>query len=219
VRLSLFLSELRRSVLLLTVYCVCILLPLYCLLKKFDASYSVEYAWYVGGILLSGEIAAVLLFLALVGFLLLIYYLVGERLMKTVNKRAPKSDVHELKVLSDDSIKAEIGKGEMNKDSEFSERIVSATGVRKSTKDSFIETLIYTVVFIFDLIIMGIVDFSYVYIVINYSSTIVSITAFCLAVFRLITNNLLLSKAIPVSISVLTYLIPAWKELYFYQHK
>jgi predicted lipase len=91
--------------------------------------------------------------------------------------------------------------------------------VKETTTDSLVVSLIYTVVFIIDLVIMGIVDFSYVYIVINYSSAIVSLTAFCLAVFRLITNNLLLSKAIPVSISVFTSLIPAWKELHFYQQK
>jgi hypothetical protein len=66
---------------------------------------------------------------------------------------------------------------------------------------------------------MGIVDFSYVYIVISYSNTYVTLAAFSLAVFRLSTNNRLLSKAIPRSISALTFLIPAWKELYFYQQK
>jgi Leucine-rich repeat (LRR) protein len=219
VRLSLFLSELRRSVLFMTAYCVCTLLPLYCIIKKFDASYSVEYAWYVGGILLSGETAAVILFLALIGLLLLMYYLLDERLVKRINERAPKYDKTELKIMNDNSSSEKIGKTEMNKDFELLERTGSATGVKQSSKDSLIITLNYTVVFIIDLVIMGIVDFSYVYIVINYSSAIVSLTALSLAMFRLITNNLLLSKAIPVSMSVFTYLIPAWKELYFYQQK
>jgi Leucine-rich repeat (LRR) protein len=219
VRLSLFLSELRRSIFFMTVYCVCVLLPLYCILKRFEASYSVEYAWYVGGILLSGEIAAVLLFLALIGFLMLIYYLLGERLVKRVNDKAVQSGIGELNILINDTGSVKVGKTEINKDFEYIERSALATGVKETNRDSLIVTLNYAVVFIFDLVIMGIVDFSYVYIVINYSSTIVSVTAFCLAVFRLITNNLLLSKAIPVSIYVLTSLIPAWKELYFYQHK
>jgi Leucine-rich repeat (LRR) protein len=228
VRLSVFLNELRRSVLLMTAYCVCILLPLYCIIKKFEASYSVEYAWYVGGVLLSGEIAAVLLFLALVGFLMLIYFLLGERLTNRVNNKAPKSDERELNIqinASNDSSSVKIGKTEMNKDFEVFERTASVSGVRplvgvkETTRDSLIVTLNYTLVFIFDLIIMGIVDFSYVFIVISYSNTIVTMAAFGLAVFRLITNNLLLSKAIPVSIYILTSLIPAWKELYFFQQK
>jgi Leucine-rich repeat (LRR) protein/uncharacterized membrane protein len=215
VRLALFLSDLRRSVFLISAYCVVILLPLFCLLKIYEASYSVEYAWFVGGILLSGEIAAVLLFLALFGFLLWIYFLMGERLLKSINDKAPKSDVSELKIKTDDSSKAEIGKSEMNKDE--LERTASATGVRNS--NNLVVTLTYTVVFIFDLITMGIVDFSYVYIVINYNSTLVSLAAFSLAIFRLITNNLLLSKAIPVSIYVLISLVPTWKELHFYKQK
>jgi Leucine-rich repeat (LRR) protein len=204
VRLSHFLGELRRSTFLVTAYCVCILLPLYCIIKKFEASFSVEYAWYVGGILLSGEIAAVVLFLALFAFLLLIYYLLGERLVKTINCKAPKSDVSEL---TSDFVKAEVDGDETN------------STVKKSTADSLILALNYNFIFICDLIVMGIVDFSYVYIVVNYSNTVVTLAAFCLAAFRLSTNNLLLWKAIPVSISVITYLMPAWKELYFYQQK
>jgi Leucine-rich repeat (LRR) protein len=226
VRLSLFLGELRQSIFIVTSYCMCVLLPLYCILKKFESSYSIEYAWYVAGVLLSGETAAVLLYFAFFGFLLLIYYLLSERLMKTINDKAPKFNASESKILIHDILKADSGMNkQMNKDFDYMERTTSvnttdsATGVRKTTKDAFIVSLIYFIVFIFDLMIMGVVDFSYVYIVINYGTTVVTLTAFSLAVFRVLTNNLLLWKAIPGSISMLTYLIPAWKEYYFYQRK
>jgi Leucine-rich repeat (LRR) protein len=218
VRLSLYIAELRRSAFLVTAYCVCILLPLYCVLKKFEASYSVEYAWYAAGVLLSGEMAAVLLFLALFGFLLLIYYLLGgERMSKKINDNVPKSDVGESKLPINDSNKLEIEINEVKKENGL--ETLAATGVRKATKDSFIVNVNYIIIFILDLVIMGIVDFSYVYIVINYNSTIVTSAAFSLAVFRLITNNLLLWKAIPATISTLTFLMPSWKELPFYQQK
>jgi hypothetical protein len=210
VRLSLYISELRLSTLFVTGYCVCILLPLYCILKKFEASYSVEYAWYAAGVLLSGETAAVFLFLALFGFLLLIYYLLGgERMSKKINDKlgVTKTTASESELPLDESTKSEVG---MNKEN------FATPGVRK---DSFIVNLNYLIIFILDLIVMGIVDFSYVYIVISYNSTIVTSAAFSLAVFRLITNNLLLWKAIPVTISTLTFLMPAWKELPFYLHK
>jgi Leucine-rich repeat (LRR) protein len=220
-RLSFFLVQLRQSVFLVTVYCVCILLPLYCVLKKFNASFSVEYAWYVGGVLLSGEIAAVLLFLALLGFLLLIYYLLGERLGKTINTNAPKSPDSESNIfLSSSASSMQFHLSDIiNNDSINIRKTVAAMGVKETRKDSLIMTLNYSVVFIINLLIMGIVDFSYVYIVISYTDMIVTMAAFSLALFRLITNNLLLSKAIPMAISGLTYLIPAWKELYFYQQK
>jgi Leucine-rich repeat (LRR) protein len=142
VRLSLFLGELRRSIFLLTAYCVCILLPLYCILKRFDASFSVEYAWYIGGILLSGEIAAVLLFLALFGFLLLIYYLLGERLVKTINNAAPKSSGSELNIVFSDSTSLEEGitarsSDNTNQDFIVMPRTAAAIGVRATPKDFF----------------------------------------------------------------------------------
>jgi hypothetical protein len=194
-RLSLFLNEIRNSILILTGYCIFILVPLYCILKVFNASYSVEYAWYVAGVLLSGEIAAILLFLAVLGFVVLMYYLINQRMTRKVNEQAPQASS-----VAQNSITTE-GNGK----EEASEK-----------RELFIMAFIYTIIFLIDLVVMGIVDFSYVYIVINYGTVVVTLTAFSLAIFRLITNNLLLWTAIPQTISLVTYCVPSWKELSFY---
>jgi Leucine-rich repeat (LRR) protein len=80
-------------------------------------------------------------------------------------------------------------------------------------------SLVYFLVFWSDLIIMSIVDFSYVYIVTTYGSLGVILATISLAVFRIVANNILVWIAIPFLTRRLAWLgllsqevIAVWKE-------
>jgi Leucine-rich repeat (LRR) protein len=193
-RLSVFLSQTRLSFIVLMFYCVVILMLLDSILKINYSSYTVEYAWTVSGMLLHGETAAVLLFLSLFMFIVLTQYLF-------------KRMIHIIKRASSQKVEGNAG------ENEDSSSVSSHKSSRKSSKhhspdpdeqrrsviseNGFHIFMIYCCVFFINLIIMGIVDFSYVYIVITYDAVVISLAAVTLAVFRLVTNNTLLWNAIP----------------------
>jgi Leucine-rich repeat (LRR) protein len=196
-RLSVFFYQTRLVFIALMLYCILVLLPLDSVLKINYSSYTVEYAWTVSGMLLRGEVAAVLLFLSLFIFIVLTQYLFKR--MVSIIKR--KSDTRNEE-------KAE--GGSMRSSNEFSAKpnnFVSSKRdeQRKSviSESRFEIFTIYCCVFFINLIVMGVVDFSYVYIVITYDAVVISLAAIALAIFRLVTNNTLLWHAIPSLLDLL----------------
>ncbi len=56
---------------------------------------------------------------------------------------------------------------------------------------------VYSLVFFFDLVLMLLADFSYVFVVISYDTLVATLAALTLALFRFATNHLILWHALP----------------------
>jgi Leucine-rich repeat (LRR) protein len=181
-RLSLFFGEIRKLFCLLSLYCCVILLPVYATLKVYYSSYKIEYAWGLSAMLMSDVGGAVTLFLFLLVFIVLTSFL---------------TELVRFKFSSSNETEGMVGR----------ER--NSAQVKKLSLISQRKSLIfavYFVIFLLDLTIMGFVDFSYVYIVINYNYVIVFLSVVALAIFRIFTTNVLLWNSIPLMIKALVTL-------------
>ncbi len=176
-RLSVYFQEMRLTSVYLAFYSVFILIPIYSVLKLYSASYSVEYAWSISGILNFGKSAAVITFLTLFIFALLYFYLL-KRVLVNIDKKVPFQK------------------------EKFQEK-------RNSKIPLFDRALVYLLVCLINLIIMSFVDFSYVYTVLNYSASVVTFSALALALFRLLTNNIILWFALPL-VYELILMVKTW---------
>jgi Leucine-rich repeat (LRR) protein/Na+-transporting methylmalonyl-CoA/oxaloacetate decarboxylase gamma subunit len=179
-RLSIFFGEIRKLFCLLSLYCIVVLLPVYAALKVYYSSYEIEYAWDLSAMLMRDGEGAVTLFLFLLVFVVLTLFLT-----ELVRSKFPSSD-------DTDGISSG-GKGKAKKLSLISQK-------------KYLIFTVYSVIFLLDLIIMGFVDFSYVYIVINYNYIIVFLSVVALAVIRIFTTNVLLWNSVPLMIKLLASL-------------
>jgi Leucine-rich repeat (LRR) protein/uncharacterized membrane protein len=175
-RLSSYFNEIRWRFFLITLFCVFVLLPLYAALKVYNPSYEVQYTWTVSAMLLTGETAAIGLFLALVAFICFVYLMI-EGMKKEMNTQQKDNN-------------NEIVKEELNSNDE---------NIRGSSMP------IYLLLFFINLLFMLIVDFSYVYIVITYNTVIVTLAALGLALFRIWTNYFVLWRAFPLVSALFSY--------------
>jgi Leucine-rich repeat (LRR) protein len=186
-RLAIYFTEIRRAVQKITLYCLLILLPLYSALSMYDSSYQLKYAWTVSAMLLSGPTSAICLFLALFVFVVFIRH-VMQRVTTMIDKKKP----HPFKKNSSPSSSGRARSG-------------SKAKRMSMVSNNLLEiTAIYLLIFFVNLLIMGTSDFSYVYIVLNYNSYVVTISAFSLAIFRLFANNVLLWTALPLGRRIIT---------------
>jgi hypothetical protein len=169
-RLAVFFQEIRALFFYWAVFAIVVLLPTYSILKLYYSSYFYEYAWTISGMLLRGETAGIILFLLFTASLTWVI-----AFMKRMVRR-----IHEIPLVNEtESISSHSKNGKSD----------SRAGYRNY--------LVYFLIFLVNSGIMGVVDFSYIYIVVNYSSTVVGLAVVGLAIFRIITNNLLLLRAIP----------------------
>jgi Leucine-rich repeat (LRR) protein len=166
-RFGLYFREIRSVTLYLSLYCVFILLPVYSSLKSTNSSYQLEYVWTTSAMLLQGRTAAGCLF-AFLAFLVMLTVYILRQMIHRIDGKVLKSDVSEPP---------------------------SSTSFR-SEKFGY-SVVVYGAVGLLNLTVMSAVDFSYVYVVLSYSSTISTLAALGLALFRLITNNLLLWYSLP----------------------
>jgi Leucine-rich repeat (LRR) protein len=187
-RLSVFFFQTRTAFIVLMLYCIVILLPLDSILKINYSSYTVEYAWTVSGMLLRGEGAAILLFLSLFIFIVLTQYLF-KRMIHIIKKASYQKEEEKTEETVECSSLPSHNSSRKDSPDEERKSVISENG--------FHIFMIYCCVFLINLVIMGIVDFSYVYIVITYDAVVISFAAIALAIFRLVTNNTLLWHSIP----------------------
>jgi Leucine-rich repeat (LRR) protein len=173
-RLALYFREMRSVALYLSIFCAFILLPTYSSLKISNSSYQLEYVWTVSAMFLQGEVAAGCLFAFLSVFAILTVYLF-RRMIRRIDVKVRKPSIADFSSLASSRSKE----------------------LRKSL-------LIYSVVGLVNLSIMSASDFSYVYMVLSSSSTISTLAALGLALFRLVTNNLLLWYALPYTTRLLS---------------
>lgn len=87
---------------------------------------------------------------------------------------------------------------------------VSPTGRKSSQHENdkipkLYRLIVYSIVCITNVVIMGIVDFSYVYIVLNYDPVVVALAALALALYRLLTNHILRWVILPATYDLVGY--------------
>ncbi len=153
-----------------------ILIPLYSVLKLYNSSYSIQYAWSVSAVLMNGQTAAIILLLTFVVFAVF-YASVLKEIVRKLNVRMPKDR-------SRTSLPPETAR------------------VLLSTE----RVLAYTIVVFFDLVLMLSADFSYVFIVISYDTLVATLAALTLALFRFATNHIILWHSLPRTADLLQWM-------------
>ncbi len=190
-RFSRYHEEIRSLAFYIMMYCMFITLPVYSILTIYYSSYMNEYAWTISAMLLIGFNAGIVLFFLFLFFVIMIILLIQSLVYRVQDQDLPPNDSSTsfFQLLSRKLSKL------FFRDSLISDFKPARTS---SVSDSrWVVGMVYFTIFILNVMIMSIADFSYVYIVITYDTYISSITAFFLAFFRIITNNLLLLKALP----------------------
>jgi hypothetical protein len=191
IRLSHYFHQVRVSSLQVTLYCLIILMPIYFVLSVYASTYQFKYIWFASGLLLQGNLAGYLLFFAFILLLLFVY-----SRMKTIETVINRNT---MSISSDGQTTVMM----TNKLSDSSSLLSSPNDSEAKKRFSLISNnpwevyVIYIFGALLNVSLMCIIDFSYVYIVLNYSSTEVTFAAFGLAVFRLFNNNFILWNALP----------------------
>lgn len=175
------LRQMRRIFLLLALYSVVIMLPIFSALKQYYKSYDNEYAWIISGILLSGKTPALVLFTFLLILIVSLYLLFTKFIYLEIQ------------------VQKEPELTRMESEKETLEIFLSGS----------FKFIIYFFVVVFNLIIFGSFDFIYVLITLNYSTLAIICAAIALALFRIVTNNLLMRRGLPSSSKL-------WIFLYFH---
>jgi Leucine-rich repeat (LRR) protein len=173
-------QNLRKIVFLLSLLLVIVFLPVYVILTAFYQTYEVEYAWNVSAVLLSSSVAAVVLLLLFTGITALLYILLLRSMPQA--KEAGKNS---------------------------SSQSISTRGTESSSLSSFVisdlfrmnfETVLtYVFIFLFDFVVMIFADILYILVVINYGAVEITLAAIALAIFRIVSNNILARKSIPAT--------------------
>jgi Leucine-rich repeat (LRR) protein len=187
-KLKLFLVTVRRKFAFTVLIVMVVLLPIYAVLTVFRNSYQDEYAWLVSAVLLSGETAALVLFFAFLGFLLLMIFVVEDGFIG-----------REVSHKSEGQLTA----------STNSPNSLSPETLAQPATSSCEKCIVYSLTFLLDISLFGIADFVYVFIVITYSVNIVNLAVVLLAGFKLFANNFVLRRTIPF-ISNLMKQFPLW---------
>jgi Leucine-rich repeat (LRR) protein len=188
--LSIFFSEIRKSFIIIALFILIVLCPLYYYISDFSNSYTVEYAWGISALLVSGQIPAVVLLLGFTGLIVLVFVIFNRLAAKT------KGDL----------IFLDYSRASLRSTHQFSEASVASSNTNKNggsshyyfTRD-YRKYLVYTIVFIVNVIVMLIIDFSYVYVVLNYELTVVVLSEILLAVVKIVLNNIILWNSLPLT--------------------
>ncbi len=180
-RLSLYFGEVRKAAAILSIYSLIVLIPTYANLTVYSATYTIQYAWTISAMLMTGVITAIVMFVCL-GVLIWLFFTLIQRVLLNIDRKAPKPVIRNSENIGSNS--------------DNSERSSATTS--SSTRPVH-SALTYIIVALINLLVMGVADFSYVYIILNYSTDVVSVTAAALALFRLGTNNFILWSALPLT--------------------
>jgi uncharacterized membrane protein/Leucine-rich repeat (LRR) protein len=164
-------------------------LPIYSVLTVLNSTYQFEYAWSVSAILLSGEFAAIILFISfsivsILFVLILLYVLYAIDVGSKASDQISTPRQSKMFVLKD-FISFVASKGYNSRE--------------KSTKTEHNKWswLVYIAVAVVDLVLYGLADISYVIIVITYDSKITDFAVVGLALYKFLANDFILSKSIP----------------------
>jgi hypothetical protein len=169
-----YFRKIRQLFGLLALVSLVVFLPIYVTLTVYFSSYEYEYIWSVSGILLTGQTPSAVL---LVFFLLLVislFFFIARTFI-------PLNDPNKIA------------------DQPPSSQELKDVIVLNSLLNTFDLFCVYFLIILTDILVLGVVDFCYVYIVLTYDSVVIIFAAIMLAFVRILTNNTFLLKAIPVT--------------------
>jgi Leucine-rich repeat (LRR) protein len=177
-RLHSYFKNFRKTILLVTLILIFIFLPIFVVLTAFYQSYEVEYVWNVSAVLLSSSTAGIILLFLFASFICLVYVMLlrNIQLNKLFETKQPNATIT-TKGTEEGSV-------------------YSTTKTGRSTLDT---VLTYSIIFLIDLIIMISADILYILVVINYGAVEITLAAIALAMFRIVSNNVLATRSMPVA--------------------
>jgi Leucine-rich repeat (LRR) protein len=173
--IELFLSQIRKLAIRLTLVTFCLLLPTYVLLSFFYFTHKYSYAWNVSAVLISGVVPGIILiilFFVMIFIVLLFYDLLIEKETRLLEENY-RISYRFRKILRKTKL--------LEYDAKWS---------------SFVVLFIVGVINFF---LMMIADVAYVIIILSYPTAVVVLTEIFLAVFKLALNNMIIWELIPLT--------------------
>jgi Leucine-rich repeat (LRR) protein len=185
-----FFKSFQKGFALIGLLALVFFLPVYSVVTAFNSTYQFEYAWSVSAILLSGELAAVVLFVnffiiagLFVWILLYVLYYI-DSISRTTDQISIQRQSKILFLYDFISFVA-------------SKNCKSGDETKKAELSLKLSWLVYVAVTIVDLVLYGFADISYVSIVVTYNSTVTDFAVVGLALYKFLANHFILSKSIP----------------------
>jgi Leucine-rich repeat (LRR) protein len=207
-KLYLFFQKLRLLFLILTVFMMFVLLPYYGIISHFYHEFYFTYAWTLSGLLMTGVTAGTLLLtiFLLIILLLIVFY-------KALISPYKTDEIQNINDLPPPAVQQPSTSDERSTNSPAQQNTKTQSIIGRSTsmfakslyfRESIIKEninylsyLSLMLVGLFNCIIMVAADILYVYVILNYNTTIILIAEILLAMFKILNNNTLLWLAIP----------------------
>jgi Leucine-rich repeat (LRR) protein len=212
-QLNVFFQNIRRTFFYMTIFTIFFLLPIYSTITTYYPSFSVAYAWSLSGLLITGEHAAMILVVVFLFTILLFMFLYQLLLFSLIDKNDEMfSDIT-------GNVTPTGGGGRRGFERNRASSRVSSSGMVNGNSATQQPSKYYSfrksslvIIAIGNFLLMLLADILYVYVVINYSTTIVILAEFLLAIVKISLNNSLLWRAIPYTRKYLR----KWFLRYFY---
>jgi hypothetical protein len=172
--LTTYFTTIEKVVLIMCLYLLFLILPLWAVLKKYYATYTFQYIWTVGALFLSGETAgSIMLIIFCLSSIFLFYWIerISVENRSDVASRISNASIVPTSLLSDDS--------------------------PVKWKLQCLLYMLYFIIFIFDSVVMLLVDVAFVVAVLNVSASQLVVIEIFVAMLRVWINNSFLWTMIP----------------------
>jgi hypothetical protein len=190
--LRLLLAEIRRVFCVIMLFSVTFLVPVYSVTSLYYKTYTNKYAWSISGILLAGEVPAIILFLCFVIMVFIVFYVL-RKMVFDYPSDGDNSEIDKNNSRAEGSKNAEDAVHAENRCA-WIYRFVSK---HAPSRTSALSRIVYLIIFVLDIVLLGAADIGYVIVILNYNSNIILLAGIALTLFRLLLNNLLCVAAIP----------------------
>jgi Leucine-rich repeat (LRR) protein len=174
----------RRVCVIMCIFAVFVLIPIYVGLSEINKTYQEGYVWVVSGLLLSGKLSAITLLFVFLILLLLLSVLLYVTFRDSLSNKFAFCNNGKL---------------------QFTLKELEAERMQSNQITYPLLYLTHFVVFILNTLIVGAVDCCYVIILLYETSTVIILAALFLACFRLINGKVLLWKAIPLAAKIIKF--------------
>ncbi len=170
--LRIYNEKMRQTAFLISGFSMLVFLPLLSILSLFYSVYSERYSWVLSGLFLEGEGSAVALFMGYLIFVTFFLYVLNR-------------------IWLEKSVKSEsASEGEV--ENAHASYLSEEGNEHAEEEDKTARFMIYALAGAINLTVMLLVDFVYVYIVINYDTIIITMTVMTLSLIKIIWNSYLM---------------------------
>ena len=168
---------------------VCCHLPIYCIFSSYFGTYTITYAWTASPAYLSGIVPGVILFIMYLGTLLIPCYYYRAQLFSLLVANIDRKEVDsnlQKRGVSMTSVVSPMG---VNKD--------VRSGVDPESADMITKRHVsLTVVSILNLVVVAALNGAYVYTILQYNGTVVTLVDICMGIFKSVWTNVVLVESI-----------------------